>query len=219
MRRTTRLAQPRCGRRVPARDVLTERLDDWLPDPQVRTVHRRSARADPEALWRAASELPLREARTLAPLVRWRIPGTPADRTFRGLLASYPFTVLAEDEEERWSLSGMCGRIWTLDRDYPRLEGAEAWRAWSEPGTVKVLFAHWIEGDAIVSGRAAAAGDLAGHRPLGAPHRGRAAAPGGPPGRAGLTSSSPASRLSPRQTTRRPRRTTRRRRAARCCGE
>jgi hypothetical protein len=131
--------------------VLTERLDDWLPDPQVRTVHRRSARADPEALWRAASELPLREARTLAPLVRWRIPGTPADRTFRGLLASYPFTVLAEDEEERWSLSGMCGRIWTLDRDYPRLEGAEAWRAWSEPGTVKVLFAHWIEGDAIVS--------------------------------------------------------------------
>lgn len=131
--------------------MRTPLLDDWLPDPQVRTVHRRRARAEPEALWRAASELPLREAPTLGPLVRWRIPGTPPERTFRGLLAAYPFTVLAEDEDERWSLSGMCGKIWTLTRDYPRLDGAEAWRAWEQPGTVKVLFGHWMEGDTIVS--------------------------------------------------------------------
>jgi hypothetical protein len=131
--------------------VLTARLDEWLPEPQVRTVHRRRADADPERLWRAASDLPLRDAPTLGPLVRWRIPGTPADRTFRELLATYPFTVLAEDDEARWSISGMAGRIWTLTRDYPRLSGADEWLAWQEPGTVKILFATWMEGGEIVS--------------------------------------------------------------------
>jgi hypothetical protein len=73
---------------------------------------------------------------------------------FRALLARDPFVVLAEGE--RWSLSGMCGRIWTLQRDYPRLPDAEAFRAWAAPGTVRVLFAHWVEdepggGAALVS--------------------------------------------------------------------
>jgi hypothetical protein len=54
--------------------------------------------------------------------------------------------VLAEGE--RWSMSGLCGKIWTLSRDYPRLAGPEAFREWSEPGTVRVLFGHWVEADA-----------------------------------------------------------------------
>jgi hypothetical protein len=41
----------------------------------------------------------------------------------------------------------MCGRIWTLRRDYPRIEGAEDFLAWDERGTVRVLLGHWIEGD------------------------------------------------------------------------
>ena len=73
--------------------------------------------------------------------MRWRIPGTPADRTFRELLAVYPFTVLAEGE--RWSISGLCGRIWTLQRDYPRLSGPEEYEAWDRNDTVRVLVAHW----------------------------------------------------------------------------
>jgi hypothetical protein len=32
-------------------------------------------------------------------------------------------------------------------RDYPRLESPEAFRDWSEPGTVRVLFGHWVEPD------------------------------------------------------------------------
>ena len=68
-----------------------------------------------------------------------------ADQTFRDLLADYPFCVL--DEGEHWSLSGLCGRIWTLHRDYPRLDGPEAFRDWSEPGTVRVLLANWVEPD------------------------------------------------------------------------
>jgi hypothetical protein len=41
----------------------------------------------------------------------------------------------------------MCGRIWTLRRDYPRIEGADAFLGWDQPGTVRVVLAHWIEPD------------------------------------------------------------------------
>ena len=87
----------------------------------------------------------LAETRTLGRLVRWRIPGTTEDQTFRELFARYPFCVL--DEGEHWSLSGLCGRIWTFQRDYPPLDGPEEFREWSEPGTVRVLFAHWVAPD------------------------------------------------------------------------
>ena len=120
-------------------------LDDWLANPAVRTRHRRRAAAEPDDLWAAAGGLRLSDTRTLGRLVRWRIPGTRRDQTFRGLLSEYPFIVLAESE--RWSLSGLCGRIWTMTRDYPRLDGPEAFREWSEPGTVRVLLATWVNGD------------------------------------------------------------------------
>jgi hypothetical protein len=125
--------------------MAEEQLDDWLAEPAVRTRHRRRCAAAPDELWAAARGIRLSETGTLGRLVRWRIPGTATDQTFRGLLAEYPFVVLAEGE--RWSMSGLCGRIWTLHRDYPRLDGPEAFRAWSEPGTVRVLFAHWVEAD------------------------------------------------------------------------
>jgi hypothetical protein len=123
--------------------LRTAELDAWLPEWAVRTHHRRTSAAPPEALWEAARTLRLDETRTLGRLVRWRIPGTPGDVRFSELLATYPFVVLQEGED--WSLSGLCGRIWTLSRDYPRLHGAEDFRTWAEPGTVRVLFAHWVE--------------------------------------------------------------------------
>ena len=120
-----------------------EQLDEWVPDPAVRSRHRRRAAAPAPDVWAAAHEVRLSDTRTLGRLVRWRIPGTPPRQRFRDLLAEYPFVVL--DEGEQWSLSGLCGRIWTLNRDYPRLAGPEAFRSWAEPGTVRVLFAHWVE--------------------------------------------------------------------------
>lgn len=120
-------------------------LDAWLPDPQVRGHHRRTVRADPDELWKAAAEVTIAEAPRLGRAVRWRIPDTPADISFRDLLSSYPFTVLAEGE--RWSVSGLCGRLWTLRRDYPRLEGPDDFLRWDEPGTVRVLLADWVEPD------------------------------------------------------------------------
>jgi hypothetical protein len=121
-------------------------LDAWLPDPQVRGHRRRSARATPEELWRAAQEVTVSDAPVLGRAVRWRIPGTPADMSFRDLLRSYPFTVVAEGS--RWSVSGLCGRLWTLRRDYPRLDGPDDFLEWHEPGTARVLIAHWVEPDA-----------------------------------------------------------------------
>jgi hypothetical protein len=118
-------------------------LDAWLPSPQVRTRHRRDASADADALWEAAQSVRLSDTGTIGTIVRWRIPGVPADQTFGGLFASDPFTVLAEGE--RWSISGLCGRIWTLARDYAQLDGPQDFLDWNAPRTVRVLMAHWIE--------------------------------------------------------------------------
>ena len=120
-------------------------LDSWLPDPQVRTRHRRSAEAGADRLWHAAEKVRLSDAPALGRAVRWRIPGTSPDASFRDLLRHYPFAVIAEGTH--WSVSGMCGRIWTLRRDYPRIDGADDFLAWEERGTVRVVLAHWIERD------------------------------------------------------------------------
>jgi hypothetical protein len=120
-------------------------LDEWLPDPQVRTFHRRSARAPAEELWHAAETVQVCEASALGRIVRWRIPGTPRDIPFRDVFRRYPFAVL--DEGEQWSVSGLCGKIWTMRRDYPHIHGADEFLAWDRPDTVRVVFGHWVEED------------------------------------------------------------------------
>ena len=120
-------------------------LDAWLPSPAVCTRHVRRADAPPDALWAAAQEVRLRDTRVLGRLVRWRIPGTPVEQRFVDLFTSYPFTVL--DQGERHLISGLCGRIWTLHRDYPRLAGPEDFCNWDERGTVRVAFGHWVTDD------------------------------------------------------------------------
>jgi hypothetical protein len=119
-------------------------LDRWLPDPQVRTRHRRQARVPADRLWHAAETVRVCDSPALGRVVRWRIPDTARDLPYRDLFRRYPFTVLAEDEH--WSVSGLCGRVWTLGRDYPRIEGADEFLSWDQSGTVRVLFAHWVDG-------------------------------------------------------------------------
>lgn len=120
----------------------------------MHTRHRRDTEAAPDALWAAANGVRLSDTRTLGRLVRWRIPGLHPSLTYGELFRDYPFTVL--DEGEQHLIAGLCGRIWTLARDYPRLDGAASFSAWDEPGTVRVLFGHWVEprksgGAALVS--------------------------------------------------------------------
>jgi hypothetical protein len=117
-------------------------LDAWLARFAVRTCHQRTAAAEPGALWAAAQRVRLDQARTIGRLVRWRIPGVPAAQTFGGLLADDPFTILAE--AEHCSISGLCGRIWTLARDYPAIADPHEFVAYDEARSVRVLFAHWV---------------------------------------------------------------------------
>ena len=123
--------------------MAAERLDAWLGSPAVHTHHRRSAAASTQALWDRATEVRLDETRTLGRLVRWRIPGLGPDPTYHELFRAYPFCVLEEDEH--LLVTGLCGRIWTLARDYPRLAGPDEFRDWDEKGTVRVAFGHWVE--------------------------------------------------------------------------
>ena len=123
--------------------VKPPHLDTWLPDPAVRVAHRRESGASPERLWRAAQDIRLGETRLLGRLIRWRIPGLPREVSFDELFRQQPFTVLCEGDGVL--VSGLVGRIWTLRRDYPELDGAEEFREWSTPGTARVLFANWVE--------------------------------------------------------------------------
>jgi hypothetical protein len=120
-------------------------LDAWLPDPVVRTRHGRRADSGPDELWRAATDMRLSDTRRLGRLVRWRIPDLGRGLTYGELFRAYPFTVL--EEGDHCLVSGLCGRIWTLARDYPRLDGPDAFASWDEPGTVRVLFGHWVQSD------------------------------------------------------------------------
>jgi hypothetical protein len=129
--------------------MISDRLDAWLPAPPIRTHHRRAAATTPDRLWACARGVRLADTRTLGHLVRWRIPGTDPDSTFDQLLRGYPFTVL--EESEHLLVSGLCGRIWTPARDYPRLREAADFRDWDESGTVRVLIAHWAQ--SLMNGR------------------------------------------------------------------
>jgi hypothetical protein len=131
---------------APVSDVdLTERADFWLPDPAVRVHHRRKAPVEPAALWDAAESVRLEDTRTLGRLVRWRIPGLREGVTFRDVFREYPFVEL--ESGDTWSVSGLAGKIWTLKRDYPRLESPEEFAEWDKRGTVRVMFAHYVQDD------------------------------------------------------------------------
>ena len=102
-------------RRRDARGAVGGRADG----PPVRHAHARAARALAD-------------------------PGCPADAR-PSTSCSAPTRSRCSTRATRGRVSGLCGRIWTLARDYPRLSGPEAFRDWDERGTVRVLFAHWAE--------------------------------------------------------------------------
>jgi hypothetical protein len=117
-------------------------LDAWLPEPALRVSHRRSSRASPDELWAAATQVRLNDTGLLGRLVRWRIPGLEGDEGFDALFREPPFMILQDGE--RTLVSGLVGRIWTLRRDYPRLNGTDEFRGWSRRGTARVVLANWV---------------------------------------------------------------------------
>jgi hypothetical protein len=105
------------------------------------------------ALWASAAAIRLDECRILGPLVRARIPGLDPSLTFGELFSSDPFNVL--EVGPTYTLSGLCGRIWTVRGDFARLAHPTEFLTWNVPRTVRVLFANWAEqagdGAALVS--------------------------------------------------------------------
>lgn len=117
-------------------------LDRWLSDPAVRTVHRRDSRAPAPALWQAAATVALRDSRLLGRLIAARIPGTEPSTTFASMFRSPPFLLL--EDGASFALTGLCGRIWTVRGELARLSAPADFLQWREPGTARVLFAHWV---------------------------------------------------------------------------
>ena len=128
-------------------------LDRWLPEPLLRTNHRRESPASAAMLWESAATVRLRDCRILGRLIRARIPGLQASLSFNDLFRSDPFNLL--EEGPTYNLSGLCGRIWTVRRDFALLSEPSEFPDWHVPGTVRVLFAGWAEptesGSALVS--------------------------------------------------------------------
>ena len=120
-------------------------LDRWAPDPAITIRHQRRSRVGVEALWSAAEQVRLRDARLLGRLIAWRIEGVDRRQTFGGFFRSPPFVVL--DEQATGVTSAVAGRIWVVRGGLGRLGTVEEFEAWDEPGTVKVIFRNWVEPD------------------------------------------------------------------------
>jgi len=128
-------------------------LDRWLTDPAVRTYHHREARSDAASLWRAAASVRIGESGLLGRLVRWRVPGSRAEQTYRELFTSPPFLMLEQGDTHL--LAGLCGKIWVARPSLATLDSPAQFADWRVAGTVRVLFAQWVaagdEGSALVS--------------------------------------------------------------------
>lgn len=80
----------------------------------------------------------MRDTMTLRPLIMLRFgdDAPSADTRFRELFRRPPFVLL--EEGERWSASGVAGRLWARRGGLARLERPEEYRAWAKPGTARV---------------------------------------------------------------------------------
>lgn len=110
------------------------------------THHARRSRATPERLWRAARTVPVRETRTLRPIIAWRLGhyAPPGDTPVSAVLAAHPFHLLAEDGMV--SVSGLGGKLWSLGDTFVPFDDPAAFRAWAEPGYCKVAVRHEVAG-------------------------------------------------------------------------
>src|ERR1035441_8991360 len=131
-------------------------LDRWIRAPALRVSHQRETGVAVDELWHAAQSVRVNDTPVLGRLVRWRIPGLASGVRFDQLFREPPFMVL--EEGDGWLVSGLVGRIWTLRRDYPRLQSADEFHDWSQRGTARVVIANWVHarpsGGAVIGAEA-----------------------------------------------------------------
>jgi hypothetical protein len=116
-------------------------LDRWLPEYDIDELHERHVAAPPERAFAAALELPVAPDRVVAALFRLRGLGR------RGTIGSLAVPGALELERTETSLvAGLVGRPWRPRGDAPSPPAdADAWRAYAEPGTVRMALAFWAE--------------------------------------------------------------------------
>ena len=178
---------------------VSEALDHWLPDASVRTLPpARGAARRPTALWARRRAIRLADTRRLGQARRLAHPGRAGVADLPRAVPRLPVH-RARARPRTTLVSGLCGRIWTLARDYPKLDGPGGVRGLGRAGhrarRVRALgpSRSTTAAPSCTPRRActpvdtqrppAAEGDLGGARPVRAPRRRGAARTGGTQGR------------------------------------
>jgi hypothetical protein len=134
---------------------MTPSVDDWLPKHHARLRHARRSRVSPDELWAAATTITLADTPRLCRLVRWRLGrhAPPPETTFEDFFRSGVFMLL--EEGERYSVSGVAGRIWSPSGEYARFGTAAEYKEYAARGTAKVVLSTSVrtygQGSEIVS--------------------------------------------------------------------
>jgi hypothetical protein len=120
---------------------MTPSPDDWLPKRHAHIKAARVSSASPQELWEAAQAIRLADAPRLCRLIRWRLGrhAPPADTTFEDFFRSGIFMQL--EEGERFSVSGVAGRIWSPSGVYANFETPAEYKEYRRRGTAKVVLA------------------------------------------------------------------------------
>jgi hypothetical protein len=134
---------------------VTPPIEQLVPKTHAELHHRRRSIAHPDDLWAAAGSITLKDTPRLNRLIRWRLGrnAPPADTTFEDFFRSGVFTLL--EEGERYSVSGVAGRIWSPSGDYQRFETVADYMDYDGRGIAKVVLANSVsahdQGSEIVS--------------------------------------------------------------------
>jgi hypothetical protein len=115
-------------------------LDDWLPQWDAGELHETRVTATPERALAAMLELPIAADRLTNALFHLR--GLRADGRTADVVAAG--AALLEHTPTVWVI-GLAGRPWQRRGGRVRFAAAEEWRAYADPGSVRMALALWAE--------------------------------------------------------------------------
>jgi hypothetical protein len=120
---------------------VTSLIDQAMPEYDRREVHRHVSAAPPAAVWDAIHELRGDELRLMQFLMGLRSLGRSrgGEETVLRSFRRMGFRVIAEEPGSELVVAGI-GRFWTLSGGLRKVEGADQFAAFEEPGYAKVAF-------------------------------------------------------------------------------
>jgi hypothetical protein len=145
-------------------------IDQVMPEFDRREVHRRAIDAPPAATWDALRELRGGEMRLMRALMGLRSLGrrnAEPDRTVLEGFRRMGFRQVAEDPGHELVVAGI-GRFWTPSGGLRRVEDADFFAGFEEPGYAKVAFNFLLAGDELTTETRIAGTDARARRLFGA---------------------------------------------------